>query len=85
VFWAGQGLVTAAHHVCNPTRGFVALAQNESTPEQVQYQAKVASRIKVKLTKAWCIEFCFSYCHFAPSSSSRLVAKFSLRAHCRGR
>jgi hypothetical protein len=77
--------VTAARHVREPTRGVVALAQNESTPEQAQSQLAVASWVKVKLTKAWFLELCFSDCHFAPSSSSRLVAKHTLYAHCHGR
>jgi hypothetical protein len=77
--------VTAARHVRNPTRGLVALAHNESTPEQVASQLAVASWVKVKLTQAWLIEFCFSDCHFAPSSSSRLVAKSTLLSHCHGR
>jgi hypothetical protein len=61
------------------------MAQNESTPEQAESHLVVASGVKVKLTKAWFIEFSFSGCHFAPSSSSRLVAKSTLRAHCHGR
>jgi hypothetical protein len=77
--------VAAARHVRNPTRGLVALAQNESTPEHVESQLAVASWVKVKLTKAWFLEFCFNDRHFAPSSSSRSVAKSTLRAHCHGR
>jgi hypothetical protein len=77
--------MTAARHGRNPTRGLVALAHNENTPEQVESQPAVAAWVKVKLTKAWFLEFCFINRHFAPSSSSRLVAKSTLRENCRGR
>jgi hypothetical protein len=60
-------LVAAARHVRNPTRGLVALAHNDNTPEHVESQLAVASWVKVKLTKAWFIEFCLSDRHFASS------------------
>ena len=71
VFRAGQVLVTAAHHVRSPTRGLIALARNANTAEQVEYTLAVARRVKVKLTKACLLEFCFGEGHFASSLSSR--------------
>jgi hypothetical protein len=66
VLRAGQGLVTAARHVRNPKRGLVALALNAITAEQVGYQHGVARRVKVKLTKACLLEFCFGDINLEP-------------------
>jgi hypothetical protein len=61
------------------------LAHNENTAEQVEYQLAVAGRVKVKLTKACLLEFCFGDSHFASSSSSRCILRRASIPMLRGR
>ena len=50
------------------------MVHNENTPEQVEFQLPVAQRVKVKLTQACPLKFCFSNCHFGSSLSPRCKA-----------